>query len=75
MSIIDYYDTMVDDINAKQNAGFNTSFTDYWGRSLSYQLFNSSTGSPGKFLAAVIEAESNAYFCRRFCFLIYCRYL
>jgi lysophospholipase len=62
MSITDYYGTMTDDVNAKQNAGFNTSFTDYWGRSLSYQLFNASTGSPGKLLAAVNEAASNAHF-------------
>jgi lysophospholipase len=53
MSITDYYGTMVDEVNAKQNAGFNTSFTDYWGRSLSYQLFNASTGSPGKLLTAI----------------------
>jgi lysophospholipase len=54
VSVFRYYDTIVKDIDAKEAAGFNTTFTDYWGRFLSYQLFNASTGSPGKPITDVI---------------------
>jgi len=48
MSVTTYYNTLLDDVRDKEAAGFNTSITDYWGRSLSFQLFNSSTGAPGE---------------------------
>lgn len=37
-----YWDDIRDDVNDKQAAGYNTSFTDIWGRGLSYQFFNAS---------------------------------
>ncbi|KAK6198591.1 phospholipase B [Scheffersomyces amazonensis] len=35
----DYYSSIDDDINDKENAGFKISFTDVWGRALSHQFF------------------------------------
>jgi lysophospholipase len=49
LSIREYYQQLVDAVNAKDRAGFNTTITDYWGRGLSYQLFNATDGAPGKY--------------------------
>ncbi|PHH70687.1 hypothetical protein CDD82_6971 [Ophiocordyceps australis] len=38
---------ILDDVEDKEKAGFNTSITDYWGRMLSYQLINATDGGPG----------------------------
>ncbi|KAM7192075.1 lysophospholipase [Naviculisporaceae sp. PSN 640] len=43
----EYYRQLNNDVDAKVNAGFNTSITDFWGRALSYQLVNASDGGPG----------------------------
>ncbi|KAF3925245.1 Lysophospholipase [Dactylellina cionopaga] len=42
-----YYKTLVDLVNSKSDAGFNTSLTDLWGRALAFQLINSPDGGPG----------------------------
>jgi len=42
----DYFHTIVDEVGSKQDAGFNASITDYWGRALSYQLVNATNGGP-----------------------------
>lgn len=39
-----YYSQMLHAVSGKSDAGFNTSITDYWGRSLSYQLINATEG-------------------------------
>lgn len=41
-----YFDEVFDDVGAKADAGFNTSITDYWGRTLSYQLIGAADGGP-----------------------------
>lgn len=43
----DYYKTLVDEVDDKGDAGYNTTLTDYWGRALSFQLVNASDGGPG----------------------------
>ncbi|EXJ53608.1 phospholipase A2 [Cladophialophora psammophila CBS 110553] len=43
-TVSNYYKTLVDAVSDKENAGFNTSITDYWGRALSYQLINAVDG-------------------------------
>ena len=48
LAITDYYDQMTDEVDNKQKAGFNTTITDIWGRSLSFQLFNAIDGGPSK---------------------------
>lgn len=41
-----YYDTLLDNVQDKEDEGFNTTLTDYWGRALSFQLVNASSGGP-----------------------------
>ncbi|RAH65136.1 uncharacterized protein BO66DRAFT_395621 [Aspergillus aculeatinus CBS 121060] len=41
-----YYEELVKVVAGKRSAGFNVSFTDYWGRALSYQLINATDGGP-----------------------------
>lgn len=48
LSTFSYYSTIIDEVNSKDAAGFNTTITDLWGRGLSFQLFNASDGGPGK---------------------------
>ncbi|KAK4121209.1 lysophospholipase [Parathielavia appendiculata] len=47
LSVGDYYRELLDTVNDKFDAGYNTTITDYWGRSLSYQLVNATDGGPG----------------------------
>jgi lysophospholipase len=47
LSVREYYQQLQDAVDAKFDAGYNTTITDYWGRSLSYQLVNASDGGPG----------------------------
>ncbi|RAL02836.1 uncharacterized protein BO80DRAFT_492094 [Aspergillus ibericus CBS 121593] len=42
----EYYYDLAKVVAGKKDAGFNTSFTDYWGRALSYQLINATDGGP-----------------------------
>ncbi|KAK7561915.1 lysophospholipase catalytic domain-containing protein [Phyllosticta citricarpa] len=41
-----YYNNLYDSVQAKGDAGFDTTLTDYWGRALSFQLVNASNGGP-----------------------------
>ncbi|KAL2849942.1 acyl transferase/acyl hydrolase/lysophospholipase [Aspergillus pseudoustus] len=41
------YKKIIDQVRSKSGAGFNTSFTDYWSRFLSFQLINSTTDDGG----------------------------
>lgn len=41
-----YYNKLVDDVDDKQDAGFNISLTDIWGRALSQQFINLDEGGP-----------------------------
>jgi lysophospholipase len=43
---VGYYVSIRDSVQDKANAGFDTTFTDYWGRALSYQLINATNGGP-----------------------------
>ncbi|KAK9451588.1 lysophospholipase catalytic domain-containing protein [Limtongia smithiae] len=42
----EYYAELVEDVDSKKDAGFNTSLTDLWGRALAIQLFNYTDGGP-----------------------------
>ncbi|EME48389.1 hypothetical protein DOTSEDRAFT_141428 [Dothistroma septosporum NZE10] len=46
LSSVNYYSQLVDQVHGKEDAGFNTTITDYWGRALSYQLVNATDGGP-----------------------------
>ncbi|KAK7984843.1 lysophospholipase catalytic domain-containing protein [Apiospora saccharicola] len=41
-----YWDDVHDAVDAKRDAGYEASITDYWGRTLSYQLINAKDGGP-----------------------------
>ena len=43
---VEYYDEVYEAVDGKDDAGFPVSVTDYWGRTLSYQLVNASDGGP-----------------------------
>lgn len=42
----EYFKDIYNEVQDKNNAGFNTTITDYWGRALSYQLVNATDGGP-----------------------------
>lgn len=53
----DYWDTIVTDAQDKQDAGFNISLTDLWGRGLGYQLFNASEGGQNLSYVAIRDYD------------------
>ena len=46
ISTLKYLGDLLDDVGDKDNAGFETTITDIWGRALSYQLINADDGGP-----------------------------
>lgn len=44
---VSYYNQLREAVDAKDDAGFETSITDVWGRALSYQFFNEDTAYQG----------------------------
>lgn len=46
IGIVDYYATIIDELDKKHDAGFNRSITDIWGRMLSFQLVKAKHGGP-----------------------------
>jgi lysophospholipase len=49
----DIYDTVQD----KNDAGYETTITDYWGRALSYQLINASMGGPAYTFSSIADSD------------------
>ncbi|KAK3362662.1 phospholipase-like protein [Lasiosphaeria hispida] len=41
-----YWGDILEQVASKEDAGFDTSITDFWGRALSYQLINAPEGGP-----------------------------
>ncbi|KAK0730395.1 lysophospholipase [Lasiosphaeris hirsuta] len=41
-----YWGDILEQVSSKEDAGFDTSITDFWGRALSYQLVNAPDGGP-----------------------------
>lgn len=52
-----YWDTIINDVEAKQDAGWNISLTDLWGRGLSYQFINASEGGEGYSYSRIRDYE------------------
>ncbi|EGX94627.1 lysophospholipase precursor [Cordyceps militaris CM01] len=46
IGIVEYYATIIDELDKKHDAGFNRSITDIWGRMLSFQLVKAKHGGP-----------------------------
>ncbi|KAM3067079.1 Lysophospholipase 1 [Clarireedia jacksonii] len=57
-NIADYYDVLVDDVDSKAGAGYETTVTDYWGRALSFQLVNASNGGPAYTFSSIAQGKS-----------------
>lgn len=53
---VGYYKSIADRVSGKEDAGFNTTITDYWGRALSYQLVNASDGGPAYTFSSIADA-------------------
>ncbi|KAK3896880.1 lysophospholipase catalytic domain-containing protein [Staphylotrichum tortipilum] len=60
LSIREYYQQLTDAVDVKEGAGFDTSITDYWGRALSYQLFNATDGAPAYTFSSIAGDSSFA---------------
>lgn len=56
-ALFDYYSTIFDQVGDKDDAGYERSITDYWGRMLSFQLINASYGGPGYTFSSIAEDE------------------
>jgi lysophospholipase len=54
---VGYYASLLSAVNDKNDAGFNTTITDYWGRALSYQLVNASEGGPAYTFSSIATQE------------------
>ena len=52
-----YYSTLVSDVGDKDDANFNITITDYWGRALSYQLVNAADGGPDFTFSSIADQE------------------
>lgn len=55
LSTVDYFHTITDEVSNKDDAGFDTSITDYWGRALSFQLVNATDGGPAYTFSSIAQ--------------------
>ena len=53
-----YFTDLAEAVNGKQDAGFDTSITDIWGRALSYQMFNASNGGLAYTWSSIAETSA-----------------
>ncbi|KAI4160407.1 MAG: hypothetical protein LQ342_005731 [Letrouitia transgressa] len=53
-----YFSTIQDQVSDKEDAGFNTSVTDYWGRALSFQLINATAGGVDYTWSSIAQADN-----------------
>ena len=53
-----YWADVAKQVSDKEDAGFDTSMTDYWGRALSYQLVNDTDGGPAYTFSSIAETDS-----------------
>lgn len=52
-----YFDTIYDDVEGKNDAGFPISVTDYWGRALSFQLINAEDGGSAYTWSSIAQGD------------------
>ncbi|QDS72380.1 hypothetical protein FKW77_008448 [Venturia effusa] len=53
-----YFIDLWSGVQSKENKGFNTTITDYWGRALSYQLINATAGGPAYTWSSISKTPS-----------------
>lgn len=58
LNTAEYFKDLYDAVQDKQDAGFNTSITDYWGRALSYQLINATDGGPAYTFSSIAQTAN-----------------
>lgn len=58
LNTAEYYGELLSSVNGKEDAGFDISITDYWGRGLSYQLINASDGGPAYTWSSIQLSEA-----------------
>lgn len=46
VGVTEYFTTLHEEVEGKENAGFNTTFSDYWGQALAFQLVDAVDGGP-----------------------------
>ena len=54
-SLLAYYQDVFDTVENKEEAGYETTITDYWARMLSYQLVNATDGGPGYTFSSIAD--------------------
>lgn len=52
-----YWKDLYDEVESKDEAGFETSLTDYWGRAVTYQLVSDNDGAAGYTVSSIAEAD------------------
>jgi len=50
-----YYTHLAEDVGGKNDAGFDTSITNVWGRALSFQLINATDGGPAHTWSSIAD--------------------
>ncbi|KAI2626039.1 lysophospholipase catalytic domain-containing protein [Hypomontagnella submonticulosa] len=58
VNTVEYWDDVLDQVDDKRNAGYDASITDYWGRTLSYQLINAPDGGPSYTFSSIADAPN-----------------
>ncbi|CAK7241675.1 MAG: Lysophospholipase 1 [Sporothrix thermara] len=58
ISTAEYWTDVADQVAAKEDAGYETSLTDYWGRALSYQLINAPDGGLAYTFSSIALADN-----------------
>ncbi|EXJ96090.1 lysophospholipase [Capronia coronata CBS 617.96] len=53
----EYYAHLLSDIDGKEDAGFDLSLTDIWGRALSFQLINATDGGPDFTWSSIAQSQ------------------
>ena len=60
ISVLDtskYWKDVYEQVEGKDDAGFETSLTDYWGRAVSYQLISDNDGGAGYTVSSIADAK------------------
>ncbi|KAJ2900620.1 hypothetical protein MKZ38_002319 [Zalerion maritima] len=57
ISALSYYNQLHDAVTDKEDAGFNTTITDYWSRALSYQIIDPVDGGPSYTFSSISKDE------------------
>ncbi|XXH03089.1 hypothetical protein Hte_009479 [Hypoxylon texense] len=58
VNTVEYWDDIKDQVDAKRDAGYDASITDYWGRALSVQLINDTDGGLAYTFSSIADTPS-----------------